>query len=66
MSETTFHVTGMTCGHCVSAVSSQVGAVTGVESVAVDLETGSLLVTGVGVSDADVRAAVAEAGYTLV
>jgi len=59
----TYSVTGMTCAHCVAAVSEEVGAVAGVRGVEVDLASGRLLVRGDGVSDTDVRAAVAEAGY---
>lgn len=67
MSQTsTYTVVGMTCGHCVSSVSEEVGAIRGVEQVAVDLETGSLTVTATApVDEAAVRAAVEEAGYTL-
>jgi copper chaperone CopZ len=68
MSQTTstWTVVGMTCGHCVSSVSEEVGALAGVERVEVDLETGRLTLTSVGVVDeADVRAAVEEAGYEL-
>lgn len=66
MSTTTFHVTGMTCGHCVSSVSAEVSAVTGVTDVQVELATGLVTVTSerpVGTSD--VRAAVEQAGYQL-
>jgi copper chaperone len=59
----TYSVTGMTCAHCVAAVSEEVGAVAGVRGVEVDLASGRMLVRGDGVSDTDVRAAVAEAGY---
>ena len=37
MSTQTFPVTGMTCGHCVSAVTSEVSALPGVTDVQVDL-----------------------------
>ena len=59
----TYSVTGMTCAHCVAAVSEEVGAVAGVRGVEVDLASGRMLVHGDGVSDTEVRAAVAEAGY---
>jgi copper chaperone len=59
----TYTVTGMTCAHCVAAVSEEVGAVAGVRGVDVDLASGRMLVRGDGVSDTEVRAAVAEAGY---
>ena len=62
---TTYEVQGMTCDHCVRAVTEEVGAVDGVESVDVSLEQGAAVVTG----DADpeaVRAAVTEAGFEVV
>ncbi len=65
MAEKTYAVTGMTCGHCVSSVSREVGAVDGVESVAVDLASGRVTVTGAGYSDEQIGAAVDEAGYQL-
>ena len=60
-----FHVEGMTCQHCVSAVSEEVGQVPGVSAVDVDLDSGSLVVHGGGFDEGAVRAAVEEAGYTL-
>jgi copper chaperone len=66
MSTATYTVTGMTCAHCVSAVTEEVGAVPGVTEVRVDLETGSLTVTSQSPVDDDaVAAAVDEAGYAL-
>jgi copper chaperone len=66
MTTATYTVTGMTCGHCVNAVSDEVGALPGVTAVAVDLETGRLTVTSdAPVDDAVVAAAVDEAGYAL-
>jgi copper chaperone len=62
----TWLVTGMTCGHCVAAVTAEVSAVPGVTDVQVDLATGRVVVTGEGVSDDAVRAAVDEAGYDAV
>ena len=38
--ETTYRVTGMTCGHCVSAVTGELEALAGVSSVSVDLVPG--------------------------
>ena len=40
MSTQTFPVTGMTCGHCVSAVSSEIQDIPGVTDVTVDLAAG--------------------------
>lgn len=67
MSSTTYQVQGMTCGHCVHAVSTEVGGLPGVQKVDVDLATGEVTVTSDGELDRDaVRAAVDEAGYVLV
>jgi copper chaperone len=64
MTTTTYTVTGMTCGHCVSAVTEEVSQVPGVTTVAVDLESGGLTVTSEApVDETAVRAAVEEAGY---
>jgi copper chaperone len=65
MEQRTYTVTGMTCGHCVASVTEEVREVPGVQSVDVALETGAVTVTGEGVSDDAVRAAVEEAGYSL-
>jgi copper chaperone len=64
MSTATYAVVGMTCGHCVTAVTEEVQALPGVTSVDVDLTTGGLTVTSTDpVDDGAVRAAVEEAGY---
>jgi len=60
-----FTVTGMSCEHCRTAVSEQVGEVPGVSPVDVDLASGRLTVTGEEVSAGAVREAVEEAGYEL-
>jgi copper chaperone len=67
MSQTAdFTVTGMTCQHCVASVTEEVQEVEGVTDVAVDLSSGRLTVTSEQpLSDAEVRAAVEEAGYQL-
>ncbi len=66
MSTTTYTVVGMTCGHCVSAVTEEVSGVPGVTAVDVDLASGGLTVSSdAPVDDAAVRAAVEEAGYEL-
>ncbi|WP_182876424.1 heavy-metal-associated domain-containing protein [Microbispora sp. H10670] len=61
-----YSVSGMTCGHCVSSVSGEIGKVGGVTGVTVDLPTGAVTVSGSGFTDEEIRAAVEEAGYTLV
>lgn len=58
---TVYTVNGMTCQHCVNAVTAEVSAVPGVEAVEVDLAAKTVSVTGG--DDAAVRAAIDEAGY---
>jgi copper chaperone CopZ len=69
MTTTTLHITGMTCGHCVSAVTSELTALDGVQDVAVDLVAGgtsSVVVSSTREVPLDeLRAAVDEAGYEL-
>jgi len=64
MSTATYTVVGMTCGHCVNAVTDEVSQVPGVTVVDVDLASGGI--TGANedpVEETAVRAAVEEAGY---
>lgn len=62
----TYVVQGMTCAHCVAAVTEEVARLDGVTSVDVDLETGAVTVTSAGPLDAQVVAdAVDEAGYAV-
>lgn len=64
MSTATYKVTGMTCGHCVQAVTSEVSKIEGVTDVEIDLDSGNVTVTSdAEVQEADFRAAVDEAGY---
>ncbi|GAA2072635.1 heavy-metal-associated domain-containing protein [Aeromicrobium halocynthiae] len=69
MTTTDFHVTGMTCGHCVAAVSEEIKEVPGVTDVSVDLVAGgtsTVTVTSDGEPDRSaVAEAVSEAGYEL-
>ena len=63
---TTWTVTGMTCAHCVASVTEEISEIDGVEDVAVELDSGSVVVTsGAPLDRADVEAAVTEAGYAL-
>lgn len=60
---TNYKITGMTCGHCVNAVTEEVSEIDGVTSVDVQLEGGKMAVT----SDAEIdfeaiKSAVDEAG----
>jgi len=64
MTTTTYQVSGMTCGHCVNSVSSEIGKLAGVRDVKVDLATGAVTVESEQpLAEADVMAAVDEAGY---
>jgi copper chaperone len=66
MSQSTYTVTGMTCGHCASSVTEEVSQIDGVQDVHVDITTGQVTVTSErDPADDEVRAAVAEAGYQL-
>jgi copper chaperone CopZ len=66
MSQSTYTVTGMTCGHCVASVTEELTEIGGVTDVAVDLPTGAVTVTSDRPLDrAQVRTAVEEAGYQL-
>ena len=69
-STTTYDVTGMTCAHCVQAVTDEVSAIPGVRDVDIELVAGGTsVVTVVSASplpEATVRDAIDEAGYELV
>ena len=66
METSTWTVTGMTCGHCVKAVTEEVSAIEGVESVEVDLDSGLVTVHAAATPTREqVAAAVDEAGYAL-
>lgn len=67
MTKNEFQVTGMTCGHCEMSVREEVSEIPGVEDIQVSAQTGKLVVTGsASVDDAQILAAVAEAGYSAV
>ncbi|GGM18557.1 heavy-metal-associated domain-containing protein [Dactylosporangium sucinum] len=62
-----YTVSGMTCGHCVSAVTEELTRLPGVHDVQVELPTGTVTVTSDGPLPLDeVRTAIDEAGYELV
>ncbi len=63
---TTYQVKGMTCEHCVQAVTGELDQLPEVQSVDVDLESGAVTVTSEGpLAVSVVRDAVEEAGYEL-
>ena len=69
MTVTDYRVTGMTCGHCIAAVTEELSALDGVSTVAVDLVAGGTSAVQVTseapLDDSAVAAAVDEAGYAL-
>lgn len=66
MIESTCTVGGMACDHCAAAIAEEIQLISGVTSVAVDVDGGTVTVTsGRGLDLAEVRAAADEAGYEL-
>ncbi|HKS03392.1 MAG TPA: heavy-metal-associated domain-containing protein [Arthrobacter sp.] len=67
---TKVHVSGMTCGHCVSAVSEELEALSGVEEIDIDLNAGGISTVTITstekLSPSEIGEAVAEAGYLVV
>jgi copper chaperone len=67
---TTVSVSGMTCGHCVSAVSEELESLAGVEAVDVELNAGGIstvtITSSNELSPSEIGEAVAEAGYLVV
>jgi copper chaperone len=62
----TYTVSGMTCDHCVTAVTTELAGLPGVRGVRVELTSGQVTVDSDGPLSADeVRDAVDEAGYEL-
>lgn len=63
---TVYAVSGMTCGHCKTAITNSVSALDGVISVDVDVAGGKVtVITGGEPDDAAIAAAVDDAGYEL-
>ena len=61
---TTIAVDGMTCGHCVSSVQSEMNKLDGVTDVSVDLSTGQVTIVAETTPDpVSLQAAVEEAGF---
>jgi len=57
-----YRVPDMSCQHCKSAIEGALAGIAGVESVEVDLSALDVTVSGAA-SDAELRAAIEEAGY---
>ena len=66
MSNQIFPVTGLTCGHCVGAITTELRAVPGVTDVKIDLVAGGTSALSVtadkAITDAELTAALEEAG----
>lgn len=66
---TTFGVDGMTCSHCVASVTTELSALPGVKDVTVQLVVGGSstvsVISDAPLADADLAAAVVEAGYAV-
>jgi copper ion binding protein len=63
---TVYAVHGMSCGHCVAAVTRELSAIDGVAGVHVDLESKKVTVGSARqLAEEEVREAVDEAGYEL-
>lgn len=56
-------ITGMTCDHCVRAITSAVKGVQGVSEAKVSLDAHSATVRGEGLDAAKIVAAIEEEGY---
>jgi copper chaperone CopZ len=58
-----YSVPAIHCAHCATSIREEVSEVEGVDVVDVDLDTKVVTVSGSGLVDAAVRAAIVEAGY---
>ncbi len=67
MTDKTFNVEGMSCGHCKAAVEEELGKLSGVERSNADFEKGTVEVRydEKRVTTGDIKNAVEEAGYTV-
>jgi len=70
MSSKTVNVDGMTCDHCVAAVTEEISKIPGVTGVNIDLRANATspvtIASDQDVSDSDITEAVEEAGYAVV
>lgn len=59
----TYSVPEISCGHCKSAIESELAVLKGVDSVEVNVEAKTVTVAFREIAESDVVAAIAEAGY---
>ena len=62
MTTRTYDVPGISCGHCKSAIETEVGRLASVATVDVDIDAKTVRVEGEA-TEAEVTAAIDEAGY---
>ncbi len=60
-----YSVPGISCEHCRTAITSEVGKLAGVSGIEVDLEAKRVTVSGSSLDDVAVRDAIDEAGYDI-
>jgi copper chaperone len=63
MTTLTYSTPGISCDHCVAAITAEVGRIDGVDRIDVDLGAKRVTVTGDNLDDGAVRGAIDEAGY---
>ena len=63
MTTITYKVPDVSCSHCQAAISRAVGALSGVETVEVDLESKTVTITGEPLDEQALVAAIDDAGY---
>ena len=63
MTTTTYHVAGISCDHCVRAITNEVKDIAGVSTVTVDIPTKIVTIEHTNVSAPVLVAAIKEAGF---
>ena len=68
MSQATFNVPSISCGHCVRTIRTALGGVTGVQQVAVniDIKQVEVIYDPATVSEAQMKATLAEVDYPVI
>lgn len=64
MQKLTLHIAGMSCGHCVNAVSQALGAIPGVKDVSVQMGRAVVSYNENEVKPDAMERAIGDAGYT--